>query len=118
MPAEFLLVAAMNPCPGGYRGHRQRPCTCTPGAIARYRSRLSGPLLDRLDLQVEVPALTPAELRAAEDPSGGTPALRERVLVAHARQQHRQRGRGGAVPNARLADRQLLVACAAGDATL
>ncbi len=118
MPAGFLLVAAMNPCPCGYRGHRQRPCVCTPAAILRYRSRLSGPLLDRLDLQVEVPALTPAELRAPEDRTASTAALRERVLVAHARQQHRQRGRPDGVPNARLADRQLLAACAADERAL
>jgi magnesium chelatase family protein len=118
MPAQFLLVAAMNPCPCGYRGHRQRPCVCTPAAIARYRSRLSGPLLDRLDLQVEVPALAPAELRAAEDEAAGTAALRARVLVAHARQLARQPQAKQPVPNARLADRALLAACAADDAAL
>jgi magnesium chelatase family protein len=118
MPAQFLLVAAMNPCPCGWRGHRQRPCLCTPAAIARYRSRLSGPLLDRLDLQVEVPALSPAELRAPEDPAGGTAAWRERVLVAHARQVRRQTRDGAFVPNARLADRALLAACAADEPAL
>ena len=118
MPAQFLLVAAMNPCPCGYRGHRHRPCQCTPAAVARYRSRLSGPLLDRLDLQVEVPALSPSELRAGEDPLGSTATLRERVLSAHARAVHRQRHDGITVPNARLADRQLLHACAADDAAL
>ena len=118
MPAQFLLVAAMNPCPCGYRGHRQRPCVCTPAAVARYRSRLSGPLLDRLDLQVEVPALAPAELRAAEDAAAGTAALRARVLVAHARQLARQPQAKQPVPNARLADRALLAACAADDAAL
>ncbi|MBL8755191.1 MAG: YifB family Mg chelatase-like AAA ATPase [Planctomycetes bacterium] len=118
MPAQFLLTAAMNPCPCGYRGHRQRPCTCTPAAIARYRSRLSGPLLDRLDLQVEVPALSPAELRAPEDAAGSTTALRERVLAAHARQQHRQTRSGVPTPNARLADRALVAACAADEAAM
>ena len=116
MPAQFLLTAAMNPCPCGYLGHRQRPCLCTPAAIARYRRRLSGPLLDRLDLRVEVPALTPAELRGPEEPAGTTAALRERVLLAHARQLQRQGSSLGFVPNARLNDRQLLAACAA-DAT-
>jgi magnesium chelatase family protein len=111
MPAQFLLVAAMNPCPCGYRGHRQRPCLCTPAAIARYRTRLSGPLLDRLDLQVEVPALTAAELRATEDPAGSTAQLRERVLLAHGRQQHRQQQNGITAPNARLLDRALQRAC-------
>ncbi|MBL8737762.1 MAG: YifB family Mg chelatase-like AAA ATPase, partial [Planctomycetes bacterium] len=118
MPAQFLLVAAMNPCPCGYRGHRQRPCVCTPAAVARYTGRLSGPLLDRLDLQVEVPALSPAELRGPEDPSLGTAALRERVLVAHRRQLLRQRGQPQPVPNARLSDRALLAACAADEQAL
>ena len=118
MPAQFLLVAAMNPCPCGYRGHRQRPCTCTPAAVARYRGRLSGPLLDRIDLQVEVPARSPAELRAPEDRAGSTAILRERVLAAAARQQHRNRSRATFVPNARLADRPLLAACAADERTL
>lgn len=118
MPARFLLVAAMNPCPCGYRGHRQRPCLCTPAAVARYRQRLSGPLLDRLDLQVEVPALTPAELRAPEDLSGGTAALRAAVLIAHERQRRRHAPDAPFVPNARLADRALLAACAATDAAL
>jgi magnesium chelatase family protein len=118
MPAQFLLVAAMNPCPCGYRGHRQRPCLCTPAALARYRGKLSGPLLDRLDLQVEVPALSPAELRAPEDDAGSTRTLRERMLQAHARQTHRQSHDGRTTPNARLHDRALLAACAADDPTL
>jgi len=118
MPAQFLLVAAMNPCPCGFHGHRQRPCLCTPAALARYRTRLSGPLLDRLDLQVEVPALLPAELRGPEDPAGSTRVLREQVLHAHARQQHRQAHGSAFVPNARLGDRALLAACQADDAAL
>ncbi|MFY9343163.1 MAG: ATP-binding protein, partial [Planctomycetota bacterium] len=85
---------------------------------ARYRGRLSGPLLDRLDLQVEVPALLPAELRAPEDAAGSTAVLREQVLVAHARQLHRQSHDGEAVPNARLADRALVKACAADEPAL
>jgi magnesium chelatase family protein len=111
MPAQFLLVAAMNPCPCGYRGHRTRPCVCTPAAIARYRGRLSGPLLDRLDLQVEVPALSALELRAPEDPEFGTGALRERVLAAWSRQRQRQPETAGHTVNARLQDRALVRAC-------
>jgi len=70
LPARFTLVAAMNPCPCGYRGATARPCTCTPGAIQRYQGRLSGPLLDRIDLQVVVRALRPEEMLAP--PSGTT----------------------------------------------
>ncbi|HCF05629.1 MAG TPA: magnesium chelatase, partial [Desulfomicrobiaceae bacterium] len=55
-PADVMLVAAMNPCPCGYLGDPRHPCTCTPTQVQRYRSRLSGPLLDRIDLHVEVPA--------------------------------------------------------------
>jgi magnesium chelatase family protein len=117
MPARFLLTAAMNPCPCGYRGHRDRPCLCTPAAFARYRNRLSGPLLDRIDLRVEVPALGAAELRADEDPQQTTRALREPVLLAHQRQLHRNRDAAGRfVPNGRLADRLLHRAARASDA--
>jgi magnesium chelatase family protein len=117
MPARFLLVAAMNPCPCGYLGHPQRPCLCPPPAVLRYRSRLSGPLLDRLDLQVEVPALPPEVLRAPPDPGGSTAALAGRVLQAHARQCWRCRD-GLFVANAQLSDQALLHACAADERAL
>jgi len=64
-PADFMLVAAMNPCPCGYLTHEQHPCTCTPSQIQRYRYRISGPLLDRIDLHVEVPAVPYEELKKA-----------------------------------------------------
>ena len=64
-PARFQLIAAMNPCPCGYRGSTHRLCRCTPDQVARYQGKLSGPLLDRIDLQVEVPALSPQELLGA-----------------------------------------------------
>jgi magnesium chelatase family protein len=118
MPAKFLLAAAMNPCPCGYRGHRLRPCICTPKAIARYRGRLSGPLLDRLDLLVEVPALTAHELRGPAEPQGSSGALRDRVMLAHERQQHRQSDPSEFVANAHLNDAQLLHACAAQEPAL
>src|SRR6185369_440258 len=66
LPASFLLVAAANPCPCGWAGSGVRECVCSPGAIERYRLRLSGPLLDRIDLQVYVRPVPLAELRAAE----------------------------------------------------
>jgi magnesium chelatase family protein len=81
-PAAFQLVAAMNPCPCGYRGHPVVACSCTPDTVARYRMRISGPLLDRIDLQVTVPALRPAELDAA---AVGEPSERVRARVARAR---------------------------------
>ena len=61
-PASFMLVAAMNPCPCGFLGDSQHSCTCTPAMMQRYRTKLSGPLLDRIDLQVEVPRLPHKEL--------------------------------------------------------
>ncbi|GAB4165705.1 MAG: YifB family Mg chelatase-like AAA ATPase [Rhodocyclaceae bacterium] len=88
-PARFQLVAAMNPCPCGFLGHRNGRCRCTPEQVARYRARLSGPLLDRIDICVEVPAVAEEDLerRSGEEPSA---AVRERVEAARARQIARQ----------------------------
>ena len=88
-PARFQLVAAMNPCPCGYLGHPSGRCRCTPDQVARYRGKISGPLLDRIDLQIEVPSLPEHELtgQAAGEPSE---ALRARVNAAHRVQLQRQ----------------------------
>jgi magnesium chelatase family protein len=80
-PAQFQLIAAMNPCPCGYLGHAQRACRCTPDHVLRYQGKLSGPLLDRIDLHAEVPALPPEQLLHAP-PGESTAALRERVVAA------------------------------------
>ena len=88
-PARFQLVAAMNPCPCGFAGSSQRTCRCTPDQIARYQGKLSGPLLDRIDLHVEVPALPPEELLGTP-PGEPSSAVRERVARAHERAQRRQ----------------------------
>ena len=88
-PARFQLVAAMNPCPCGFLGHPSRPCRCTPDQISRYQGKLSGPLLDRIDLHVEVPALPADELLQAT--SGElSEAVRERVVAARYRAVQRQ----------------------------
>jgi len=88
-PASFQLVAAMNPCPCGYLGHHNNKCRCTPDQVSRYRSKLSGPLLDRIDLHVEVPALRDDELTRA--PDGETSAgIRQRVEQARRLQMQRQ----------------------------
>lgn len=88
-PARFLLVAAMNPCPCGWFGDPERSCACTPAQRQRYAGRISGPLLDRFDLVVEVPRLTPEELSRA--PEGEPTAIvRERVLAARERMKARQ----------------------------
>jgi magnesium chelatase family protein len=97
-PARFMLVGAMNPCPCGFLGDPVRECRCTPHQIARYRGRLSGPLRDRMDLTVEVPALLPGELTAgARHAVQGVPAessatVRARVVAARDRQRDRYEG--------------------------
>ena len=88
-PARFQLVAAMNPCPCGWAGDRSGRCRCSAESIARYRARISGPLLDRIDLHLQVPRLPPADLRG-DAPAGETSTVvRERVLAARCRQQQR-----------------------------
>ncbi|MGM0983077.1 MAG: YifB family Mg chelatase-like AAA ATPase [Pseudomonadota bacterium] len=104
-PAGFQLVAAMNPCPCGHLGDPRQACHCTAAQIQRYQSRLSGPLLDRIDLQVEVPALAPEQLTSRE-PGESSAVVRERVLAARECQAAR-----GAL-NARLAGQALEEACA------
>lgn len=88
-PAEFQLVAAMNPCPCGYLGHYAGRCRCTPDQIQRYRSRISGPLLDRIDLQIEIPAV-PVEALARRSDGEASSAIRARVERARARMDARQ----------------------------
>lgn len=87
-PCRFMLVAAMNPCPCGYYGDPQRDCRCSPLQIQRYRNRISGPLLDRIDLHIEVPTVRYAELAGLErgEPSS---AIRERIVAARTVQQAR-----------------------------
>ena len=104
-PARFQFVAAMNPCPCGYLGHPSGRCRCTPEAIARYRGRISGPLLDRIDVQIEVPAL-PADALPGRGDGESTASVRERVIAAAARQSTRQ-----GKPNAQLQPREIERLC-------
>jgi magnesium chelatase family protein len=92
-PARFMLVASMNPCPCGYLGHPIRECTCTSTQIRRYQSRISGPLLDRIDLFVTVPALEYQELKG-ESPQTTSAQMRERVVRAREVQKKRFEGMG------------------------
>ena len=105
-PARVTLVCSMNPCPCGYAGDRRKVCRCSAGQIERYQGRVSGPLLDRIDLFVDVPRLTREELRGDEkaEPSE---AIRERVAEARETQMERQD-----VPNSVLAGRRLREVCA------
>jgi magnesium chelatase family protein len=93
-PARFQFVAAMNPCPCGYLGHHSGKCRCTPDQIARYRARISGPLIDRIDLQIEVPALPADALSMARGSDRSklesSAIVRERVARASGRQMSRQ----------------------------
>ena len=100
-PARFQLVAAMNPCPCGYLGDPRGRCRCSPDQVARYRGKLSGPLLDRIDVMLEVPTLTAGELHAAQ-PGEASSVVRERVRAARSIAMERQ-----GTPNARLAGEAL-----------
>jgi len=114
-PARFQLLAAMNPCPCGYLGHPTQACRDTPDQIARYRARISGPLLDRIDIQISVPALTQDELMQAGAGEPST-AIRDRVQAARSRQMTRQ-----GKPNAALGTQEIEQHCqldTAGEALL
>jgi magnesium chelatase family protein len=91
LPASFMLVAAANPCPCGNWGHPVRPCRCPPASVERYRARLSGPLLDRIDLHVRVPPV-PASALASEERGESSEVVRARVERARRVQQDRYRG--------------------------
>lgn len=103
-PANFVLLAAMNPCPCGFHGHPNRKCSCTPQAIRLYRSKISGPLLDRIDLHIGVP---PANLQADKAESSAT--VRARVITARNLQLER-----AGVCNALMRNEQLRTYCALG----
>ena len=108
-PARFQLVAAMNPCPCGYLGDPERPCHCTPQNVQRYRSRVSGPLLDRIDLHVQVARLPPGDLLTPGYAGETSTRVQARVQRCRERQTKRQGG-----PNARLDPDQLASACLLG----
>jgi len=105
-PARFQLVAAMNPCPCGWAGDPSGRCRCGADVVRRYRSRLSGPLLDRIDLHVHVPRLPPHELRPDAPDGEGTAAVQARVVAARARQVARC-GRA----NARMGQAETMAHC-------
>lgn len=110
-PARFMLTAAMNPCPCGYLGDARRACTCSPQAVQRYRGRLSGPLLDRIDLHVEVPAVPYDDLRSVT-PGPDSATMRARVCAARAIQHRRYAGtrcRNNAELNGSLLERHCAV---------
>ena len=109
-PADFILVAAMNPCQCGFLGDSKRVCKCSPMAVEKYMGRLSGPLLDRIDLHVEVPAVPFDELAAKADGTSSA-AMREQVLAARDRQRKRFGG-DGRMLNGRMTGRLIRRHCA------
>src|SRR5437867_10693951 len=109
-PSEFMLVAAMNPCPCGYFGDLKRECRCGPAQVQRYRQRVSGPLLDRIDLHIEVPAVEYRDV-ASERAEETSVTIRERVACARQHQQERFRGDAKVSCNARMATRHLKQHC-------
>lgn len=105
-PASFMLVASMNPCPCGYYTHPTKECTCSPSQVQRYLGRISGPLLDRIDLQVEIQPVPFKDLRDA--PSGESSSeIRRRVVAARAIQQERYKDFPGVHCNAQMNSRMI-----------
>lgn len=109
-PSDFLLVAAANPCPCGYLGSTVRACACPPSGIQKYKAKLSGPLLDRIDLHVEVPALLIDEIAGEAPPAEPSSAIRARVEAARARQNRRLKPHG-LYENGQMGVRQVRIFC-------
>lgn len=105
-PASFMLVAAMNPCPCGYYNHPTKACVCSPGQVQKYLNRISGPLLDRIDLQIEV---IPVPFEKISDARQGEPsaAIRERVVRARLVQEKRYADVPGIYCNAQMSSKLL-----------
>lgn len=109
-PASFMLIASMNPCPCGFFNHPERECSCPPGAVQKYLNKVSGPLLDRIDLHVEVTPVPFSELSAAREQEYSS-AIRGRVLGARDRQGERYRDHKGVYCNAQISSRMLKEIC-------
>ena len=111
-PARFMLAAAMNPCPCGYFGDPSRECQCSPPQIQRYVSKISGPLLDRIDIHIEVPAVKYRELRASDAAAESSAQVRERVIAARNTQLQRFRGEKKTYANAQMSTKLIRKHCA------
>lgn len=107
-PAGFMLVASMNPCPCGYYNHPTKACTCAPGAVAKYLNRISGPLLDRIDIQVEILPVAFDEMSSLA-PGESSAAIRSRVVAARRRQTERFAGEKNVFCNAQMTSKMLNV---------
>jgi magnesium chelatase family protein len=109
-PASFMLVSSMNPCPCGYFNHPERECTCPPGAVQKYLNKISGPLLDRIDLHVEVTPVPFSELSATREAEPSA-AIRQRVISAREIQAERFKNYEGLYCNAHMSSKLLKVIC-------
>jgi magnesium chelatase family protein len=109
-PASFMLVASMNPCPCGYFNHPEKQCTCPPGAVQKYLNKVSGPLLDRIDLHVEVTPVAFAELSSVREFEKSA-AIRDRVIRAREIQAERYKDNVGVYANAQMSSKMLKEIC-------
>ena len=114
-PANFMLIASMNPCACGFYNHPEKECTCPPGAVQKYLNKVSGPLLDRIDLHVEVTPVAFSEL-SNQTNSETSAIIRERVIQARAMQAKRYDGQAGIYANAQMSSKQLRTVCVIGQA--
>jgi magnesium chelatase family protein len=114
-PAQMMLVAAMNPCPCGYYGDTVKQCSCSQTQIQKYLQRISGPLLDRIDIHIEVPRLRQEEMVHSGGSGEPSESIRERVVEARKRQSHRFAESQGLHCNAHMQSRQIKQFCAVKD---
>ena len=110
-PASFMLIASMNPCPCGYYNHPEKECVCAPGVVQRYLNKISGPLLDRIDLHVEVTPVGFDELTAIERPRTGSQQILERVIAARKVQEERYLSTPDLYANAQMPSRMVREIC-------
>jgi magnesium chelatase family protein len=109
-PASFMLIASMNPCPCGFYNHPERECTCPPGAVQKYLNKISGPLLDRIDLHVEVTPVAFTELSSLK-PQQKSSVIRDRVIKSRERQEQRYKEQPGVYCNAQMSSKMLKEIC-------
>ena len=109
-PSSFMLIASMNPCPCGYYNHPEKECTCPPGAVQKYLNKISGPLLDRIDLHVEVTPVAFSELSSKHE-FEKSEAIRIRVIKARERQAERYKDNPGIYCNAQMSSKMLKEIC-------
>ncbi|MBS1730628.1 MAG: YifB family Mg chelatase-like AAA ATPase [Bacteroidetes bacterium] len=115
-PANFMLIASMNPCPCGFYNHPTKECTCPPGAVQKYLNKISGPLLDRIDLHVEVTPVDFNELSNNTSIAENSATIRERVIKARSVQTERYKNTSGLYANAQMSSKQLREICIIGTA--